>query len=121
MLVYHGTRIGDVENLFSGDYKGWFPGLYVTDTRNRAANYAAARATGKIRKGITELPQHAAIATIETTEAVEWRYRPESHPSLDMCENTIKSGKVVAVEYVECDYWNCTCHKDAKKIRDFLG
>lgn len=108
--VYHGCRVSNIKRLISG--KASFPGLYVTDTVDHATRYANAQATRLVSTGYVPLVEHAAVVTLDTTDAVVWRRRGDDHSSLDVCETTIKTWRVVAIEAAECSYQNCTCHKD---------
>lgn len=121
MNVYHGSTTAKALSVMSGDYRRIYPGLYVTDTPERAARYANSQASGVVTRESHPLRPHAVVVTIETDEPVSWRRRPEEHPSLDQCEDTITRGRVVAVDIAECDYPHCTCHQNAARIRAALG
>lgn len=108
--VYHGTRISNIKKLMSGVAS--FPGLYVTENEALAARYANAQATGIVSAEFGPLAEHAAVVTLETNQEVDWRRRAHAHTSLDVCEATIKTWRIVAIEVAECSYRNCTCHKD---------
>jgi hypothetical protein len=117
--VYHGCRLSDAVRLVRDGIRPrpdglsvWWSGLCVTDTLQRAARYANARATGRVDKAVTRLMPHAAVVVIETTEEPRWWRRPEDHPSLDQAEWVVygDTARVVAVLCRECHYRLCDCH-----------
>lgn len=121
MITFHGASLTNALKVVqaSGSFSG--RGLYVTDTAERAARYANARATGAVSQEYAEQAEHTVILSIEVTEAVRWSMRPADHPTLDQCETQVRSGTVIAAAIRECDYWNCTCHEKAEMIRSLVA
>lgn len=110
MIVYHGCRAwfdhpstarqrALAPKFLAGDFTdvtGWGD-LYVTDTFERAARYANAQATRTVSAEYQELQHGAVVVVIDTDEAVQWRTRDASHPTLDTCESTIRAGRIVDI------------------------
>lgn len=101
MRVYHGTKATKVSLIatFTSDFTkapgGHWTGLDVTDTFERARDYANAQASGEVRRGTTELVERAVVIALETDDEVRWSRRPTNHHTLDTCESTIQHGRVV--------------------------
>ena len=110
MIVYHGSTTSKYNSVLDGDFSKSFPGLYVTDTFERAAIYANAQATGIVDENAIVLLPHAVVIEIEV-ESVRWFRRSVSHRTLDKCEAIIVFGCVVKVHKVLCDYAFCSCKK----------
>lgn len=94
MRVYHGTTTWKMQSLLSGDFSRW-PGLFVTDTRERAARYANSQAQQEVTQQTFPLAPCAVVVAIEVKEQVKWLRRPESHSTLDICEAIIQRGRIV--------------------------
>ena len=107
MRVYHGCKIGDIQNLVTGTSKR-FPGLFVTDTFERALNYASSKASGTV-KHYSEFAEGAVVAELETSESVNW-LRRESPSSLDECETTITAWQVTKL-FIRPHQYENTCIK----------
>lgn len=97
MRVYHGTTTWKMASLFSGDFSKRFPGLFVTDTFERAARYANSQSAQKVTTRTLPLSSCAVVVSIETDDPLHWLRRSEDHPSLDQCEALIQHGEIVEV------------------------
>ena len=113
MKAYHGAKINKLQKLISAIESDSF-GLYVTDTRERAARYANAQATGIVDPNATELGEHGAIVALEIPDNTKWMRR-SCGSSLDEVETWIKHAEIISVEKVECDYLFCWCHGNLKE------
>lgn len=128
MHVFHGTTIESAAAIVANPIVRDFPGLWVTDTAERAARYANARATREVDFDATSLKKHAAILVVEV-ESARWSVRQHNASksratSLDQCEALIRENtalRIVDVQYVECDYVHCQCHKHASSISECVA
>ncbi len=93
MKVYHGTTAWEATSLVSNS-RNW---LYVTDTPHRAQLYADSRATHfDVSRDIRRSPG-SVLVELETDDPIRWSHRPEDHPTLDQCEATIRSWRIISV------------------------
>jgi hypothetical protein len=108
--VYHGCHVFDAAGLLAGG-RLEAHGLWVAPTRDLAARYAAARATGVVDPAVpATLPRSACVLTLEVPGRVEWWRRPAGHASLDRAEAKVYGAvRVVAAELVPCDHPPSRC------------
>lgn len=116
--VYHGTTPHAVLALLPGSsdrFGGWLP---VTDTRERALRYANAQRTRVVEAEYGRpLAPNAIVLTLETDEAITWRRRDEGHGSLDQCEATIRSWRVVGAEIGRSEHADASYKIDGRYLR----
>ena len=105
MIVYHGTIISNLQKLLSGVSQE-YPGLYVTDTYDRAKRYANAQAEGIVNPAFNSLKPGAVLVELETEESIAWRRRPDDHDTLDQCEDTITTWNVKRIIFCRYEYQN---------------
>lgn len=120
-VVYHGTTTWKMHSLMKcgGDFWKRFPGLFVTDTQDRASRYANAQASHyeNISHEFLPLRACAVICVIETEDEIKWIRRPTSHPSLDHCETIIQHGKIVEMFIRKPVYHNSDQHERIAQIQ----
>ena len=122
--VYHGTTMEDATKILANPVVNQFPGLWITDTHDRASRYANARATGEVNFHATDLQPHAAVLEIEHSDPKwsrrEYNDNPETATSLDQAEDLIRENsglRVVGAKIAECGRKNCICHAHAAFAR----
>lgn len=89
--AYHGTTIFEIEKIVSGK-SSVFPGLYITNTVQKAMQYANSRATGIVKNNYKELVKNAVIAELETEEDLNRRRRKKA-TVLTLLRPLFKTGK----------------------------
>jgi hypothetical protein len=115
MKAYHGTTVNKAKTLArrieNNDLS--FPGLYVTNTIERATRYANAQATGKVTGAgnYSSLVTHAAVLVLEVPDTA-WLVR-ENPASLDEVEACVQTAKVINIHQHLCEYRFCrACHPE---------
>ncbi len=119
MKVYHGTTTWKMHSLLSSDFSRW-PGLFVTDTQERAANYANSQARQEVTQQTLPLVECAVVIAIEVDEEVKWLRRPESHDTLDKCEAIIQRGHIVEMWIGQPDRLSFREHANVAKAQEQL-
>jgi hypothetical protein len=93
MKAYNGGSVNNLVNSLARP--GYHNGIWVTDTAARATRYANAQATEIVDASLTQpMAENAVVLTVECNP--RWSRRPESHPSLDHCEDHVTDYKIIS-------------------------
>lgn len=92
MIAYNGGIIDKFLIMQLGKYRP--TGIFVTDTMQRATRYANAQATGEVSLDLNQQQEEGTVILHIECEP-DFIRRPESHLSLDHCEDWIKDYQIV--------------------------
>lgn len=119
MKTYNGGSISNLLKNLHGNQ------IYVTDTAERAIRYANAQATGTVDANLRQkLAEGAVILEVECQP--HWLRRPESHNSLDHCEDVVTEFTITKATVRFCEYPNTlygtrhTGYKSAQQVVEIL-